>query len=339
MTTKDATQPGVSEELEQDPNTPAAEAEGIQSTNEQRVSELDDIAGRNEAAMLEELGIEPKEPETPPEPKAGEETPAGETPPATETPPTHTIVELDPAALVQVTVDGQEVIKPWGEVKKEFQLEQAARKRMEDAARRQKELDERETALAERERQQQPPETKQTPATQDKIREAVDAMYQGESDKAVELFAELMQTGRQPEPATPEQKIDVEQLAALAEARIEEKTALKQFAKEYKDVVSDPYLAELADRFRMQALEENPNLPFAETLEKAGQATRDWMKQHGLGATPATEPSREAKLQKKEGIDTVPTLSVVPSEARKPSEEQDRLSAVEEIRKARGQAG
>lgn len=334
MTTKDATQPGVSEELENNTNTPATEAEDVQTTNAQRVSELDDIAGRNEVAMLEELGIEPKEPETPPEPEAGAE-------PLTEPdPPVPQPVELDPDVLVKVVVDGQEIIKPWSEVKKDYQIEQASRKRMEDAAHRQKELDARETALAERERQQQPPEKVETkPEAQAKLREAVDAMYQGDGDKAVELFAELMQPGRQAEPATPGQQIDVEQLAALAEARIEEKTALKQFAKDYKDVVSDPYLAELADRFRMSALEENPNLPFADSLEKAGQATRDWMKQHGLGATPATQPSREAKLQKKEGIDKVPTLSVVPSEARQPSEQEDRLSAIEEARKARGQTG
>lgn len=344
MTTKDATQQGVPAESDNTEATAAenqaAEAAEIEYANTKRVSTLDAIAERTETAMLEENGIEQAEPETP-EP-TGTETPE----PAAAAPEAaapDAPVEIDPNTKVKIKVDGEEKVVTWAEAQKDIQLEQAARRRMEEASRRQKELDAREAALAAREAQQQPPKQNDQ-GKRDQIRTALETLYEGEPEKAAEILAELFETGRQ--SATPDQQYDPDQVADIAAARIEEKTALKQFAKEYKDIVSDPYLANIADQHLDAIRATEPTLSFEDALAKAGSKTRDWMKQAGLGATPATanpatpDPSRETKLQKKAGMDKVPTLSVVPGTTPEaPDENQDRMRAVQELRRARGQAG
>lgn len=189
-----------------------------------------EIAERNGEPLPSPLPVV-EEPENPAEP----EVPLEPTPAAAATP-----------EKVRVKVDGVEQDVTLDELKKGYQKDSVASKRLEEAAARQRELERRERELLERERQIQTQTATPSPVDEDDdddLGAALDALVEGDNDTAKKLLAKALKKGRG--PATPTVNVDPDEIAARAEAAIEAKLTAKENARAFQEfVAANPVFAE-----------------------------------------------------------------------------------------------
>lgn len=233
--------------------------------------------------------------------------------------------------MVKTKVDGQEVMRPLAELVRIGQKEAAATQRLAQAAQMRAEA---EQMLAKA--RQTPQDTKSdtktpTPPAGDPVgKEFLDAMYSGEEDKALAAINKLFGQGRS-ESTTP----DANAIARQVKQQIATDLALESFGSQYPEIVADPYLADVADKFLAAELEQGT--PFSKALAKAGDTTRDWLKQKtGNAAAPTTTPtSRDEKRERKQAIDVIPSINATSTTSREPRL-QSPSEVIEEMRKERG---
>lgn len=244
--------------------------------------------------------------------------------------------------MVRVKVDGVEQEVPVSEVVANYQRTSVAQTRLNEATRI---LDEaRRTAAAATttakppasvEQQSAPTHTTPTPEPET-VKGFVEALFEGDTEKAVEAFAKLgLNTGRS-DGAT----LDLEQVATQLTPAIKQQliddSALERFEKANADLAADPHLVSVTNNFIQDAV--NGGTPYAEALEVGAQRTRDWLASIGA-AKPAPEPTASAhqpsKLERKARIDEVQPLN------RTANTTQDApastSSVIAEMKKARGQ--
>lgn len=244
--------------------------------------------------------------------------------------------------MVRVKVDGVEQEVPVSEVVANYQRTSVAQTRLNEATRI---LDEaRRTAAAATttakppasvEQQSVPTHTTPTPEPET-VKGFVEALFEGDTEKAVEAFARLgLNTGRS-DGAT----LDLEQVATQLTPAIKQQliddSALERFEKANADLAADPHLVSVTNNFIQDAV--NGGTPYAEALEVGAQRTRDWLASIGA-AKPAPEPTASAhqpsKLERKARIDEVQPLN------RTANTTQDApastSSVIAEMKKARGQ--
>lgn len=163
------------------------------------------------------------------------------------------IEDLD-QSMVKIKVDGIEREVPLSELVRTAQKHEAADKRLADATRLLAEAEQRaKQAAAPAAPVQQVPE-QNAPDTQQKLRhdrqqkakEFLDAMFHGEEDKASEILANML-PGDPPPRETVAPQVDAEQITSQVEASLERRSALKQFATAYPEILKDQDLATLAD--------------------------------------------------------------------------------------------
>lgn len=247
--------------------------------------------------------------------------------------------QIEPESLdkimVKVKIDGVESQVSVAEMQRQYQKNGAAERRLEEA-----------TRLLEAARSATPPvgvgqeakptETQPTQQAtsgdaEQESKEFLAALFDGDEEKALETLKRIG-FGRANSPT-----LDPTQLAAQLTPAIKQQlsydSALEKFKGDYADIVGDPYLADLADRF-LDA-EVAGGKPFAEALEEAGRKTRDWLGSKGVTTTaPPPTTDRNTKLERKAGIDRIPALAtkattvedVVPTAS----------DIIAEMRKARG---
>lgn len=241
--------------------------------------------------------------------------------------------------MVKIKVDGVEQEVSVEEMQRNYQKNSAADKRLAEA-----------TALLKEAKQTVIPpvgvETKKAPVDSPAADDAkpgevgkdfVSALFEGDEEKALAAL-EKFGLGR-PQGSTQ----SVEQLAAQLTPAIKQQlideSALEKFAENFADIVSDPYLADMADRFLEE--EQATGKTIAESLETAGTKTRDWLKSKGVVAAttapdPAAKPTtaRDQKLERKAGIDSIPALNSKATVQEAPV--QTPSDVIKEMRRARG---
>jgi len=240
-----------------------------------------------------------------------------------------TVLENFDNVMVKTKVDGEEVLRPLSELVRIGQKEAAVNKRLEQAAQLRQEA-ERLYANA----RSQPNQESKAPAAGDTPpvgKEFLDAIYSGEEDKALAAMQQLFGKGR--DAATP----DPMAIAKQVKAQIDTDTALESFGSQYPEIVADPYLADVADRYLGAELEMGT--PFRDALNKAGTATRDWLQQKAGNITPPkTQPtSLDDKRVRKQAIDMLPSIHAAATTSREPAEPSV-SEVLDEMRKARGLA-
>lgn len=303
-------------------------------------TDLDDIAAEAERKRLEReaeaVERQAQLDKQLSEPKATEKEKKTATPSSPSTP---TVIENFDDVMVKTKVDGKEVMRPLSELVRIEQKEAAAAQRLDQATRMREEaqrfLDEAKSKSA------QPTESKVEPKTPTAAplddaaaKEFLSALYAGEEDKALAAVNKLFEKGRGVEtPATP----DSNAIAKSVKQQIDTELALETFGSHYQDIVNDPYLSDVADRFLHAELTLGTALPQA--LTKAGNATRDWVKQKAgslTPPTPTTTPQRDEKLARKQEIDVIPSINASAATPEpKPPTPSDTIA---EMRKARGLA-
>jgi hypothetical protein len=237
--------------------------------------------------------------------------------------------------MVRVKINGKEELRPLTEVRATAQKTESADRYLADAK----------ALLAEVKAAQSaqpaasattPIEPEQTNDGTDAIDAAIDSLFQGDEATAKAKFRQAVMGRVQ---ATPNALPD--QLARQVEQRLVLRSALRQFAKDHKDITADPMARRVADTF---LLEETGGVPIEqidpdripEVLEEAGRKTKDWLRtMAGITPTQARATTRDEKRALKAGIDELPAASTrAASTVPAPKSVSERIA---EMAAARGQ--
>lgn len=325
-----------------------------------RVVAMDEIAQRNAEARRAEMAADTPPPTETPEPTP-EPTPQ---PTAAPSPAvdlsqltaqlqagTPVPMELLDNITVTVKVDGRDEVRPLRDYRRGVQLDGAAQQRLDQANR----LLEEARAAADRIKSgavpaAAPPVGSDTSegggnsaiTSKDvaaETKQLVDALLVGDETAATEALGRILQRSQ------PAQQIDEGQLvsklvpAVKQQLSVEEATA--KFTQDYSDIVGDPFLASVADGHLDAILKKDPQKPFAEALQDAGKATREWLTSKGVTSpAPVSQPAQtqqqlEVRQSKsKESIDNVGGLGA--RATTQPPEPQTASDVIREMRKARG---
>lgn len=225
------------------------------------------------------------------------------------------VEDLD-QTLVRIKVDGVEREVPLAELVRTAQKHEAADMRLAEATRL---LQEAEAKRREADAQAQPAPAAQAPEqakpdSSDKVRqdreqkakEFLEAMFHGDEDRATQILAGLMPESPPPQE-TATQAPDPEELAAQVEASLERRSALKQFASAYPEVLKDTDLAALADMKLARRLAQGE--PFSQALMSIGEElyTKTGLKTPVAAAqeTPPATPSQTERVERKKAADVV----------------------------------
>ncbi len=244
--------------------------------------------------------------------------------------------------MVRVKVDGVEQEVPVSEVVANYQRTSVAQTRLNEATRI---LDEaRRTAAAATTTAKPPAQVDSTQAqTQtaaipepETVKGFVEALFEGDTEKAVAAFAKLgLNTGRSDGATLDLEQVQAQLTPAIKQQLIDD-SALERFEKANADLAADPHLVSVTNGFIQE--EVNGGKPYAQALEDGAKRTRDWLASIGA-AKPAPEPTASAhqpsKLERKARIDEVQALN------RTANTTQDApastSSVIAEMKKARGQ--
>lgn len=219
--------------------------------------------------------------------------------------------------IVKIKVDGQEQEVTLDKIldagKRTLQKESSADKRLEEATRLLREI---ETKYA------QPKQ--ESPSQEWDDNTIAEALEHGTTEQ--KAYAISLIRGRS--NATPEQLTD--QVASRVLDTVDFRNSAEWFSTEYKDIVDDPYLLQLASMAEDKARAVGDNRSRRELYKEIGDNLRKWK-----GGTTAPA-SFEAKKEQKSTIVNLPTASIKKS-APEPQKAKSTSDVIEDMRKARGQ--
>jgi hypothetical protein len=319
----DATQTGAStdevidtENLKVDESNPPPRLRAMESIKVVREDDDEPQANRGDQQLAAQLESDSKTaPESEPGPKA--------------------LTDGLDKMLVTVKIDGVERQVTVEEMQRTYQKAGAADKRLEEATRLLREAQARE--------QQAPPvgvAPTGAPADSanvpegggDEGKEFLAALFEGDESKAAAAFKKAI--GGRPQQPTPTEAQMVAQLTPAIKQQLLQESALEKFEKDYGDIVSDPYLDQVAAEFIRAEMDGGKS--FIEALEIGGTKTRDWIASKAPKTDPVPKPTmnRDAKLERKASIDQIPALNKAASTTvEQPQSASDVIAA---MRKARG---
>jgi hypothetical protein len=218
---------------------------------------------------------------------------------------------------VKTKVDGVESFVPLADLVRTHQKDAAATQRLAEAERILQ-------AAQQRAAQTQTPPADTTPApaidASEPEKQFLEALYSGDEEKTAQALKALFD-GHQPAP--PASPINADAIAAAVEQRLTVRGALNAFQTNFADIVTDPYLPEVADRFLAEEtqgrrLEDLDPADVAKVLDTAGKRTRDWVTQRAAAVPGTVSTARENKLLRKQAIDEIPSVGATSSATTEP---------------------
>lgn len=279
--------------------------------------------------------------------------------------------------MFQAKVNGQHMLIPLEQARRQIQIGTAAEIRMQEAATLQAQVEERErqvaaseAALAQRkEAALAAPIVPETPdlSEEDLLTEAkeiFETAFTGTEEEAAQKLAKVLIKLKTPAmPAA--QPIDEDAIARKAaaaaaqvlEGRDKQKDVQKgyaQFKTDYPDIMADPKLYRMADDMTDEIEREHPEWDISQVMLEAGKRTRAW-----VNNLKGDEDTQDPKSQPKDKVtDSQPQIPPIDRQARKqglvripqgaqgaihetPREDEEKPQtaheAFVELRKARGQ--
>lgn len=240
---------------------------------------------------------------------------------------------------VKVKVDGVEQEVSVADMQRSYQIESAARRRLDEANRllaEQRARDQAQASPPGRVDGQDPPADSPTQSKpkgigKDEAKKLVTALLDGDEDTAVEMVEKV--AGRTDGPIQDPDQLAA-QLTPVIRQQLRDESALDKFGKDYPEIAGDQHLARVTDSFVAEEMKGGKSFP--EALEVAGQRTRDWVSSKVPKTAPILAPTmnREQKLERKASIDPIPALNKTASTDEPPA--KTRSSVIAEMRKARG---
>lgn len=234
-----------------------------------------------------------------------------------------------PASKVKIKVDGIETEVPLDEVVRQYQKNSSADRRLAEATRLLREAQETaaQRLLQEQQRAAAPapaaPAVPDSPPAADPNVEAtgkefLKALFEGDEESALTKLQELTQAGRQPAPQAPAPTLDLEQISSAVAQHVQQKlvveSALARNRQDYPELYADPDMEGLA-LAKIQRVREETGTDFFSALDTV---SREFAHKFGWSAAQQgrqsaapveTTSPREAKLERKAGIDNVASVN------------------------------
>lgn len=214
------------------------------------------------------------------------------------------VIESTANLRVKIKVDGVESEVPLSDVLRNYQKGSAADRRLEEATRLLKEAEQRAAAPAPVTQAATEPSAPASDEALGKAKQMMSLLYEGDEDKAAQMFVELTQTagGQQPTPAPG---INVDDIAVAIEQRLAVKNAFATVQKDYPDVLANPDLDMLTAN-KAKALEAT-GITRAEALVQSAAEVYALLGRKPAGSpTTAPKPTgRDEKLKLKADLDPV----------------------------------
>jgi len=166
------------------------------------------------------------------------------------------------------------------------------------------------------------------------VKSVLSKLYEGDEDSASEALAKLLQNGRggdQPTPATP--NIDIDQLTAQIQQRMEVDKTFETIQTDYPDLIADPDLEMLTAMKINRAVASG--MPRAQAMITAAKEVYKSLGREPAGRQQdAPKPATNTRLENKQRLDLVKPASGVASRTATPSEENpsDVIAAMAERR-------
>lgn len=263
---------------------------------------MEEIAKRTTDARLRELGEEPAHDAPKPDP-APEPDPDIDPEDKRAAPEPEEVV-IDSTDLsrykVRAKIDGVEEIVTLDQAMRQFQKNGAADKRLAEATRLLKEAQE---TVKQKEII---PESAPTFDESGADEEFIDSLFEGDKEKSKQALRKLV-SSRQQQPSFDTEKF-MQEIVPTVKQQLSIENALDRFRKDNADIVDDPYLTTITERFWQEEIDSGKDQ--AAALEDAGKRTRDWLTAKGVSSTrTSTTMSREEKLERKRAMDSLPATS------------------------------
>lgn len=225
---------------------------------------------------------------------------------------------------VKAKVDGQELEVPLDEVIRKYQKNSAADRRLAEATRLLNEA---------REAQMQPVQQaeQQSGDAQLDARELVEALFEGNADKATELLATLGK-GRREAPT-----LDPDMIAAQIAPRIKQQmvveSALEQSRKDYPQLYADPDMEALGASKINRRMNEGESF-----VDALSNVAKEMSEKFGWSGSRQSEPdpttARIQKLERKAAVEPIRTANVSVSSTEEPTKSASDI--INEMKRARG---
>ena len=243
--------------------------------------------------------------------------------------------------MVKVKVDGVESMVPVSEVIARYQKNEAADKRLAEAARLRSEAE----AMAQKPPAsvdapptgaQTPPQS--TPQGGDKgqtVKEFLQSLFEGDEEKAAERLQALLSEGRAASSTPADTGSLAAQLTPAIRQQLQNESALDKFLETNQAIANDPYLTQMTAGFLDEEIKGGKSYPDA--LAEAGRRTSGWMASKGIPITtkePDPTTTRDDKLARKGQMDDIRPAST--SAASTVAAPQSPSQVIDEMRKARG---
>lgn len=287
--------------------------------NTARLSIVDQIAEKREAEFARESGIEP-------------EAPTPDTQVAAALADDESFVPPEMLSRkVKLKIDGQETETTLDQLVRDAQKFSAANQRLQEAT---------ELLRAATQAATKPPETVATvppspaehlppEAVKQKVKAALQAVFNGDEDAAAEqLAAVLMQPAP---PRAPD--VNVDEIAEVATRKLDERSALKKFFETYPKIAEHQYVQGRADQFFAHFSQQGQS--FEQALMSAGEALYKELGWQPTAApeTPTTTRRSQDLAARKAALDTPTsrTMSAATNAAVPESSEEDRSEIIREM--------
>lgn len=237
---------------------------------------------------------------------------------------------------VKVKIDGQESEVSIADMQREYQKNGAADRRMAEAVRLQRENQELQDKL---QQQLQAPAIPSAEVDPDTGKKFTSALFAGDEETANQAFAdavsravqaEMEKTGRS--NAT---QVDPAAIAQQVKQQMVVESALEQSRKDYPQLYADPDIEALgATKINRKMSDEG--MSFTEALDSVSTefATKFGWQPEGRPKESATTTARDAKLERKAGIDNVHAINTKTTTTE--ATPQSTTDVIAEMRKARG---
>ena len=238
----------------------------------------------------------------------------------------------DPAPVVKkVKIDGEERTVTEDELIRSYQKNQAADRRLEEAAQLLRAANDR-AAQLEAQIQEQPPTVQPSVGLRDEVKSTLAVIYGGDEEAAAEALTNLLTKTRGGDQPTPQPvQLNVNELANAVSEKLEFDTAFAKVKSDYPDLINDPNL-EMLTAMKLQQAVDAGYARGAALLAVASDVYQSLGRQPaGRQPDPAPTPKPNARQDNKERLDPVRAAS---SSAIPPSvlaEEANPSSVIQEM--------
>lgn len=291
----------------------------IKRTPLKRDEILAEIAQKHEEKRAEELGIEIEEPEQE-DSEIDPEEPEQEAAKKEEPQP-----ENKQEELVEIIVEGERRKVPLSQIvdagKRTLQKESTADKRLEEATRIKRQAEEATKAL-------------QAPSADPQLNELVQTIQYGTPEEAGQALAKAMEIATKQAMERNQAIPRPEDILTMVDQHLTVRDAFEKIKTEYKDVIDDPYLFNLAVS-EDNALQQSgdPRHPY-ERMKDACEKVKKWKEDKFKVAKQAA--SLDEKRERKRNIDNIPTANAKPEAPQKEEEEETPSQIIARMAAERG---